>query len=136
MKGEGHERIYGRHPIHEALIAGRRRIVRILIAEGTEKQGIIEKIILKAASTHIPVDFIPREMLDQETLHHQGVTAEVSSYPYVSLQDILQKMRNSPETGLILLLDVLQDPQNLGTLLRTAEAVGVDGGCPFICWCE
>ena len=127
MKGENHERIYGRHPIHEALIAGRRRIIRIRIAEGTERQGVLIEILQKAKAAQVPVEFVPREMLEGETNHHQGIIAEVSSYPYATLQDIFQRLETKPEAGLILLLDVLQNPQNLGTLLRTAEAVGVDG---------
>jgi 23S rRNA (guanosine2251-2'-O)-methyltransferase len=127
MKGESRERIYGRHPIHEALLAGRRQIMRISVAEGTERQGLLEQILLKARNAQIPVDFVPREILAQETDHHQGVVADVTPYPYVTLQEILQRIDHITEAGLILLLDVLQDPQNLGTLLRTAEAVGVHG---------
>jgi 23S rRNA (guanosine2251-2'-O)-methyltransferase len=127
MKGESHERIYGRHPIHEALIAGRRQIRRISVAEGTEQRGILEQILQRAKTAQIPVDFVPRDLLGQETDHHQGVVADVTSYPYVTLQDILQRLETLSEAGLVLLLDVLQNPQNLGTLLRTAEAVGVHG---------
>jgi 23S rRNA (guanosine2251-2'-O)-methyltransferase len=127
MKGERHERIYGRHPIHEALLAGRRRIVRISLAEGTERHGILLQILEKAQSAQIPVDFVPRDQLDEEIEHHQGIVAEVTSYPYVPIQDIFQRLEIHANAGLILLLDVLQNPQNLGTLLRTAEAVGVDG---------
>jgi 23S rRNA (guanosine2251-2'-O)-methyltransferase len=127
MKGESHEQIYGRHPIHEALIAGRRQIRRISVAEGTERQGILGQILQRAKTAQIPVDFVPRDLLGQEIDHHQGVVADVTSYPYVTSQDILQRLETVSEAGLVLLLDVLQNPQNLGTLLRTAEAVGVHG---------
>lgn len=127
MTGGNGERLYGRHPIHEALIAGRRRIERIYIAKGTVRQGILEQILLKAKKAEVPVDFVPRDSLDSITEHHQGVVAEVDSYPYVHLGAILEKLNTGDEVGLVLLLDVLQNPQNLGTLLRTAEAVGAQG---------
>jgi 23S rRNA (guanosine2251-2'-O)-methyltransferase len=127
MKGENYEKIYGRHPVHEALIAGRRRIRRITIAEGIGQTGIIEQIRQKAETAQIPLDFVPREVLEQEIDHHQGVVAEASPYPYVTLQELLHRLETCAEPGLVLLLDVLQDPQNVGTLLRTAEGVGVHG---------
>jgi 23S rRNA (guanosine2251-2'-O)-methyltransferase len=68
---------------------------------------------------------VPRRELDTVNPHSQGLAALVSPYPYADLEGILS--RRQGERGLILLLDLLQDPQNMGTLLRTAEAVGVDG---------
>jgi 23S rRNA (guanosine2251-2'-O)-methyltransferase len=59
--------------------------------------------------------------------HHQGVVAEVSSYPYADLEDVMDSAARRGEAPWLLLLDCLQDPQNLGTLLRTAEIVGVHG---------
>ena len=59
--------------------------------------------------------------------HHQGVAIDVDPYPYASLDSILEHRKETDEPALILLLDVIQDPQNLGTLMRTAEAVGVHG---------
>jgi 23S rRNA (guanosine2251-2'-O)-methyltransferase len=127
MMGGSRERIYGRHPIHEALIAGRREFNRIYIAEDLERQDVLENILKKAGASKVTVEFVSRDFLDQVNLHHQGVMAEVSSYPYVSLQEILKERSDGDEPPLILLLDVLQDPQNVGTLLRTAESVGVSG---------
>jgi 23S rRNA (guanosine2251-2'-O)-methyltransferase len=127
MTGGNRERLYGRHPIHEALIAGRRRIHRVYIAEGTIRQGILGQILQEAKKAEVPVDFMPKDALESITEHHQGVVAEVDPYPYVDLEVILKRLNTGDEAGLVLLLDVLQDPQNLGTLLRTAEAVGVQG---------
>jgi 23S rRNA (guanosine2251-2'-O)-methyltransferase len=125
MTGGNRERLFGRHPIHEVLVAGRRRIERIYMAEGAVRHGILEQILHKAKNAEVPVEFVSRDSLDQITEHHQGVVAEVDSYPYVHFGAILEKSNTSDEAGLVLLLDVLQNPQNLGTLLRTAEAVGV-----------
>lgn len=70
---------------------------------------------------------VPRATLDRVAAGNQGIAAEVDPYPYGSLADILERARDSGEQPFVLLLDALQDPQNFGTLLRTAEAVGVHG---------
>jgi 23S rRNA (guanosine2251-2'-O)-methyltransferase len=70
---------------------------------------------------------VKRPTLDRITDSHQGILAEVSGYPYVEIDDMLDLARQRGEPPLILLLDVIQNPQNLGTLLRTAEAVGAHG---------
>jgi 23S rRNA (guanosine2251-2'-O)-methyltransferase len=127
MRGAKVELIYGRHPIHEALVAGRRRIHHIYIAQGAARQGILQQILHKAEKSHTPVEFIPRHQLDQFHDQHQGVVADVEPYPFVRFMDIVQKLRELDEPGLVLILDMIQDPHNLGSLLRTAEAVGVHG---------
>ena len=75
----------------------------------------------------IPVQRVKRPALDRITDSHQGILAEVSEYPYVEIDDMLDLAQQRGEPPLILLLDVIQNPQNLGTLLRTAEAVGAHG---------
>ena len=70
---------------------------------------------------------MPREELNAASSNHQGVALETSGYPYQTLHDILDRALALGEDPFILLLDTLQDPQNLGTLLRTAEIVGVHG---------
>jgi len=105
------DRLYGRNSVNEALRAGRRRIHRVLIAHGT-----------RPFDARVPVDRVDRHQLDSLVgTHHQGVVAEVDPFPYVSVEDLIG------ESPLLLALDSLQDPQNFGTLLRTALAVGVDG---------
>jgi 23S rRNA (guanosine2251-2'-O)-methyltransferase len=69
----------------------------------------------------------PRGRLDKVHENHQGVIAEVGGYPYVEVIDILDHASQKAELPFVLILDSLQDPQNLGTLLRTAEAIGVHG---------
>ncbi len=70
---------------------------------------------------------VPRQQLDGLETNHQGVAVEASAYPYSSLGAMLDLARRRAEAPLLLILDALQDPQNLGTLLRTADAVGVHG---------
>jgi len=127
MKGGADEKLYGRHPIHETLIANRRRVKQIYIAEGATRQGVLDQILQRAEDIHIPVNFVPREQLDQFHDQHQGIVADADPYPYVHLADILTKLDAVGDEGLVLILDRIQDPQNLGALLRTAEVVGVHG---------
>ncbi len=121
------ETLYGRNPVYEALRAGRRAVRLIRLAEGAALEGRLAQIIELAEREGVPVETAPRASLGGVAGNPQGVTAEAESYPYVSLTDLLDRERRSEGDALYLLLDVIQDPQNLGTLLRTAEAVGVNG---------
>lgn len=119
MTPEGSELIYGAHPVEELLRAGRRKVHRVLVS------GSTRPFILEAAKqASIPVERVERSVLDSAGDRHQGVVAEVEPYPYSDLHSILEAVSTR---ALILILDQLQDPQNLGTLIRTADAVGVDG---------
>lgn len=121
------EWIYGRNPVYEVLRAGRRQLFRLLVAEGVKTKGLMAKIFSLTHSRNISVESAPRAQLDRIQANHQGVLLEVSAFPYVSLPDIFDLSEQRAESPLILILDTLQDPQNLGTLLRTAEVVGVHG---------
>jgi 23S rRNA (guanosine2251-2'-O)-methyltransferase len=122
-----HEWIYGRNPVYEVLRAGRRQIFRVLIAQGAHSTGRLADILEISRDRDLPVEQVPRTKLDGIQPHHQGVALEVSSYPYSSLYDLFDLAEQRGQPPLILILDTLKDPQNLGTLLRTAEAVGVHG---------
>jgi 23S rRNA (guanosine2251-2'-O)-methyltransferase len=122
-----HEWIIGRNPAYEVFRARRRHIFRLLLAQGAQEKGRVEEIIHFCKEKNIPLERVPRHRLDTLGAGHQGLALEVSSYLYSDLQDILVSVRNSSEVAFLLLLDVLKDPQNLGTLLRTAESVGVHG---------
>jgi len=107
------------------LLAKRRQIFSIEIAEGAQEKGTLAEIVKLAQQRKIKVFRAPRTKLDKVNQHHQGVVAEVSGYPYADVTDIIDSTKDEPP--FILILDSLQDPQNFGTLIRTAEAVGVHG---------
>lgn len=121
------ELIYGRNPVFETLRARRRDVFRLQIAEGVQEKGRLAEILQLSAACKIPVERVPRLRLDKITTNHQGIALEASGYPYLTLPDILDRAESLGEPLFVLLLDTLQDPQNMGTLLRTAEAVGVHG---------
>ena len=123
------EVLYGRQPLRETLRAGRRRVYRLLLAEGVRSGGIVGEILALAEQARVPVQVVERMEIDRMSgeAHHQGLAAEVSGYPYLDLQDLLAGVRAAAEPAFLLLLDHVQDPQNLGSLLRTAEAAGVQG---------
>ena len=121
------EFIYSRNAVHEVLRAKRRDVFEILIAEGAQEKGKLEQILKLAKERRVKVTRVPRTRLDKIHENHQGVAAEVSKYPYSDVIEILERARQKSELPFVLILDSLQDPQNFGTLLRTAEAVGVHG---------
>jgi len=121
------EFIYGRNPVYETLCARRRNVFRLEVAHGAQEKGRLVQILEMAAERKIPVLRAPRLGLDKIHPSHQGVILETSGYPYQNLADILDLAGLRQEPLFVLILDTLQDPQNLGTLLRTAEAVGVHG---------
>jgi len=121
------ELIYGRNAVHEVLRANRREVHQILIAEGVKEKGALAEALALAQTRNLPVQRVPRSRLDHITDAHQGVAVECGRYPYVNPEDILDLAAERNEPPLILILDIIQNPQNLGTLLRTAEAMGAHG---------
>jgi 23S rRNA (guanosine2251-2'-O)-methyltransferase len=121
------EILTGRNPVYEVLRAGRRQGLRLLVAEGVQEKGRLEEILQVCAARRIPCERVQRSRLDKLDTHHQGVALEASAYPYVDLADVLALAERRREPPFLMILDTLQDPQNLGTLLRTAEAVGIHG---------
>jgi 23S rRNA (guanosine2251-2'-O)-methyltransferase len=122
------ETLYGRNGVCESLRAGRRKPYKLLLAEGVRETDIITQIVSLAKQAGVRTVQVRRQDLDQlGDVHHQGVALETSDYPYSSLDAIIALARSRSEAPLILLLDLLQDPQNVGSLLRTAEAAGVHG---------
>lgn len=115
--------IYGRNAVRESLRTGRREHSRLFIAEGVRDDERVEEIIQLAQQREILVERIPRMMLDDLTKggNHQGIALDSGEYPYVDLEDIIEA------DGTVLVLDHLNDPQNFGTLVRTADAAGVAG---------
>lgn len=121
------EWIVGRNPVYEVLRAGRRQAFRIKILSGAKEKGRLIDILNLCRLRKVPVSRVSQDELKAISTNHQGVALEVSGYPYQSFPDILDNARQKQEDPFLLLLDTLQDPQNLGTLLRTAEIVGVHG---------
>lgn len=121
------EWIVGRNPVYEVLRAARRGMYRMLVASGVEERGRLVEILQMAASHKITVTRAPRLQLDSLGENHQGVALEVEEYPYCDLTDILERAQQRGEPPFLLVLDVIQNPQNLGVLFRSAEAVGVHG---------
>jgi 23S rRNA (guanosine2251-2'-O)-methyltransferase len=123
------ELIYGRNAVREALRAQRRVPQRLLVANGAQLTGTLADAVAQAKAQDIPVEMVDKRLLESRLhgLNHQGVILECSEYPYSDLDDMLSLAKSRNEMPFILLLDHLQDPQNLGTLLRTAEIVGIHG---------
>ena len=121
------EYIYGRNPVYEALRAKRRQFFQLLVGEGAQEKGRLAEIMDMAQRQKVPIYSAPRKRMDKIAENNQGVALEVSSYPYHGVADILDRAQSRGEPPFVLLLDTLQDPQNFGTLLRTAEVVGVHG---------
>ena len=121
------EWITGRNPVCEVLRAKRRVIYRLLCFQGLQANARLQTIFALSEQAHIPIEKVDRDHLDFISPNNQGVALQVSAYPYVQLQQVLQVAQNKHQPPLIVLLDQLQDPQNFGSLLRTAEAVGVHG---------
>jgi 23S rRNA (guanosine2251-2'-O)-methyltransferase len=123
------EILFGRQPVRETLRAGRRQVFKLLLAQGVKPLGIVGQILTLAERANVPVQAVDRRELDKlgGEVNHQGLAAEVSSYPYADLTALLETIRQTNESPFLLLLDHVRDPQNLGSLLRTCEAVGIHG---------
>lgn len=119
--------LIGRNAVIEAL-RSERGINKILLAEG-DREGSVKEILSLARERGIVVQSVNRSKLEAVAggLRHQGVLAYVSPVAYAELEDILKRAEEKEEPPFLLLLDELEDPHNLGALLRTADAAGVHG---------
>lgn len=123
----GGEWLYGRNPVEEALAAGRRTATEIVLPpaeQGEDDQ--LARIRDEARARRLVVRSMDRARLDKLTHfgHHQGVALKTTGYPYVGFGEVLDAVRGD-EDAIVLVLDHLEDPQNVGSILRTACAVGV-----------
>ncbi len=123
------EFLFGHWAIMECLRANRRSADQLLLAENVEEKRIVAEIIAVAQQRGIPIKRVQKRILDDLARggNHQSTALRVGPYPYVSVEDVLQKAISLGEKPFILLLDQLQDPQNVGTLLRVGDAVGIHG---------
>ncbi len=122
------EKIYGRNPVLEAIRSGSRGVNRIFLMQGS-RDGVLNQIEAHAKAKGIPITIETRHRLDTlaGTDKHQGVLAVVEDFQYASLQDVLDIAKKKNENPFLLLLDEIEDPHNLGAILRSADAAGVHG---------
>ena len=120
--------IEGRNPVLEALRSGR-SVNRLLLASDTGRHSAVAEILRLARAARIPVDYVHRSVIDNASMStaHQGVIAYAAAKDYVDLEDLLALSRKRGEPPLYCILDGIEDPQNLGAILRTADASGIHG---------
>ena len=121
------EQIVGRNPVMEALRSGARQIEKILIVKDNEHLRL-RQIIDAAERNDIPYQRCSRHHLDRLQANHQGVIAYVSKFRYTDLPTLLKKIQNKKDNpAILIMLDQIHDPRNLGAILRTANATDTDG---------
>lgn len=122
------EILYGIHPVFEALKAGRRDFYEVYIAKDKTSKRI-DKLLAIAESMKVPVERVEPLTLKSMTGTdlHQGLGARTGPFPISEISDIFDGVQTDDENHLLLLLDNIMDPHNLGALIRTALCVGVDG---------
>lgn len=120
-------KIEGRNAVLEALRAGK-PIDKLYVLDGCP-DGPVRTIIREAKKGDTIINYVKKERLDQlsETGHHQGVIAMAASYEYATVEDILEKARKKGEAPFIFVLDNIEDPHNLGAMIRTANLAGAHG---------
>ena len=123
------EFIYGLWPIMETLRAGRRTVEKLVMSDNLEEKGLVAEIVNSAKERGITVNRVQRRILDDvaDGSNHQGMALRVGEYPYVDVETILEVASKRGEKPFILILDLLKDPQNVGSLIRVADACGVHG---------
>ena len=125
----GGEWIYGRNPVEEALAAGRRTCSEVVLPPAhPDEDDQLRRIRDEAVSRRLVVRTMEREQLDRLVRggHHQGCAIKTTGYPYAGFEEIVASAE-ADENALVVVLDHIEDPQNLGSVLRTACAVGATG---------
>jgi 23S rRNA (guanosine2251-2'-O)-methyltransferase len=131
VKREDDERpevLFGVHPVLEALVAGRRTIDRVLVARESGGHNL-GKLLRAARAAGVPVTYLPREVLARKTgsrAVHQGVAALVAPVAYANADELCEAAALDA-SGLVVVLDGIEDPRNLGAVIRTAAAAGAHG---------
>lgn len=127
QKKQYQDQVEGRNAVIELLESGK-DINKIFISNG-EKNGSIKKIIAIAKERGIVLVEISKNKLNEmaQTENNQGVIAIVPPFEYCEIEDILQEAKNKNEDAFVLILDGIEDPHNLGSIIRTAETAGVHG---------
>jgi len=122
------EIIYGRNAVLEALKSGRIPVRRLNIARNSHGP-VVEEIFERARALHIPFDILDRTALDRVAGdgRHQGVLAYTAAREFAEFDELLDRLEHREEPALLVFLDGIQDPHNLGAIMRTAYSVGADG---------
>ena len=120
-------KIEGRNAVLEAFRSGK-TIDRLYVLDGC-KDGPVQTIVREAKKHDTIIQFVAKERLNQlsETQKHQGVIAVSAAYVYASVEDLLQKAKDQGEQPFLILLDGIEDPHNLGAIIRTANLAGAHG---------
>ncbi|TCP68772.1 23S rRNA (guanosine(2251)-2'-O)-methyltransferase RlmB [Baia soyae] len=123
----GTDWIIGRQALSETLSSGR-HIEKVFVAEGVQKKTIAD-ILKQLEDQKISYQWVPRSKLDQlaDGGNHQGIAAQIAAYEYSTVERILKRAQKKGEMPFLLLLDGIEDPHNLGSILRSADAAGVHG---------
>lgn len=123
------ETLYGRQAIRELLRAGRRDVYRLFLVDGTIRAPIVDEIVSLAEERGVSIQTVSRYEMERlfGDENHQGVAVEASEYPYAYVEDMLDLAASRDEPPLLLMLDLIQDIHNLGSLIRTVDAVGAHG---------
>jgi len=121
------EWIFGRQAVRETLRAGRRTAYLLRVGKGVREQGTLAEILGLARGKSLRIEKVEPQVLDRLGGNHQGVALQAEGYPLVPVGTILERCERAGSEALLLILDQIQDPQNLASLLRTAEAAGVQG---------
>ena len=121
------QQIEGRNAVMEAFRSGQ-VIDKLFILDGCQ-DGPVRSIAREARKKDTIINYVPKERLDQlsQTGSHQGVIAQIAAYEYSTVEDILEKAREKGEPPFIFLLDNIEDPHNLGAIIRTANLAGAHG---------
>jgi 23S rRNA (guanosine2251-2'-O)-methyltransferase len=118
--------IYGRNSVLELLKAGKRTVNKLMVSE-TAQGTVISAIISLAKQKGIAVHSVPPEKFDKYSEHSQGVAVEVSPTEYIDIEDLIKQSTQSSSNPLFVILDGIEDPHNLGAIIRNCVAFGADG---------
>ena len=126
-KKENENIIEGRNAVMEAFRSGK-TIDKLFVLDGCQ-DGPVKSIIREAKKTDTIINFVDKERLDRlaGTGHHQGVVAQAAAYEYAEVEDILKAAKDKGEAPFIFILDEIEDPHNLGAIIRTANQAGAHG---------
>lgn len=124
------EFVYGKNSVEALLKNSNRSVNKLFILSSINKDSKIHNILKLAKEKRIPVTEISKSKLDKmidNNVNHQGVIAGVSPVEYASLDDLIEQIKQKNTKGLIIILDNIEDPQNLGSIIRSSEVLGADG---------